>query len=423
MGKARRALGAVCRRAATRRGAGHPVPPSGILVLSQDQDSLGGGFSARDAFSGNLTNFHLWVRALSPAQLHRARACAPPRDGLLLRWDLGDLDVTPSLLLRLPCPVPSEECPSWDPGPCTEGSLLCLQPHPLWIEPRRSSRHIYSFPGYWTAMDGSAPITGLQLSIHQEKLFFCPLCGWTTEPARGPPRPAVRRGETDLPAGPAQQKEQNDLPSEVQPPSSFDPRPGDVESTPEGGQHRGPRVHDAQRASRGARPHPCPCRVGRAFPPGPSRRACPATGWGSEPPCMQPGLSGVTVMHSWFSSGVFQHALEEPGLEPQAPGSMGEAGSTQRFLRMQVGSAIISSEVWDITGDVNTAVTFHLQHQAQAFPQKLVEPVCAFWNFSSSPDTGGSWATTGCSVAALHQDSTACFHNHSTNFAVLLQGP
>lgn len=36
-----------------------------------------------------------------------------------------------------------------------------------------------------------------------------------------------------------------------------------------------------------------------------------------------------------------------------------------RFLRMQVGSAIISSEVWDITGDVNTAVTFHLQHQAQ----------------------------------------------------------
>lgn len=104
MGKARRALGAVCRRAATRRGAGHPVPPSGILVLSQDQDSLGGGFSARDAFSGNLTNFHLWVRALSPAQLHRARACAPPRDGLLRRWDLGDLDVTPSLLLRLPCP-------------------------------------------------------------------------------------------------------------------------------------------------------------------------------------------------------------------------------------------------------------------------------------------------------------------------------
>ena len=40
---------------------------------------------------------------------------------------------------------------------------------------------------------------------------------------------------------------------------------------------------------------------------------------------------------------------------------------------------------------------------------------------SPSPDTGGSWATTGCSVATLYRDSTACFCNHSTNFAVLLQ--
>lgn len=104
------------RRAGARGlGAGHPVPPGGILVLGQDQDSLGGGFSARDAFSGNLTDFHLWARALSPAQLHRARACAPPPGGLLFRWDLGALDVTPSLLppvrVRLLCPGTAPPCP------------------------------------------------------------------------------------------------------------------------------------------------------------------------------------------------------------------------------------------------------------------------------------------------------------------------
>lgn len=38
-----------------------------------------------------------------------------------------------------------------------------------------------------------------------------------------------------------------------------------------------------------------------------------------------------------------------------------------------------------------------------------------------SSDTGGSWATTGCSVTAMYPASTACFCNHSTNFAVLLQ--
>lgn len=47
------------------------------------------------------------------------------------------------------------------------------------------------------------------------------------------------------------------------------------------------------------------------------------------------------------------------------------------------------------------------------------EPFCSLP--FPSPDTGGSWATTGCSVATLYQDSTTCFCNHSTNFAVLLQ--
>jgi len=38
-----------------------------------------------------------------------------------------------------------------------------------------------------------------------------------------------------------------------------------------------------------------------------------------------------------------------------------------------------------------------------------------------SPDAGGMWSTAGCSVVASLLDSTACFCNHTTNFAVLLQ--
>ena len=36
-----------------------------------------------------------------------------------------------ALTLLPPWPVPSEECPTWDPGPHTEGALLCLQPLPF----------------------------------------------------------------------------------------------------------------------------------------------------------------------------------------------------------------------------------------------------------------------------------------------------
>lgn len=38
-----------------------------------------------------------------------------------------------------------------------------------------------------------------------------------------------------------------------------------------------------------------------------------------------------------------------------------------------------------------------------------------------SPDAGGMWSTAGCSVAKSLPDSTACFCNHTTNFAILLQ--
>lgn len=63
------ALFANGRRRASARGlgTGHPVPPGGILVMGQDQDSLGGGFPAWVRCSGNLTDFHLWGRALNPA--------------------------------------------------------------------------------------------------------------------------------------------------------------------------------------------------------------------------------------------------------------------------------------------------------------------------------------------------------------------
>lgn len=39
----------------------------------------------------------------------------------------------------------------------------------------------------------------------------------------------------------------------------------------------------------------------------------------------------------------------------------------------------------------------------------------------ASPDTGGAWSSVGCSIVTSYPESTACFCNHTTNFAVLLQ--
>ncbi|XP_077917424.1 adhesion G protein-coupled receptor D2 [Halichoerus grypus] len=468
------------RRAGARGlGAGHPVPAGGILVLGQDQDSLGGGFSARDAFSGNLTGFHLWARALSPAQLRRARACAAPPGGLLFRWDLGALDVTPSLLpplrVRLLCPVPSEECPTWNPGSRTEGSLLCLQPRPFLCCFRTETYQRLQDAQSWPGQDVISRVNALANTIvllpdplsevhghlsPAEASSFLGILERVLAKEAAPLGPAallaivhflkrvtaLGAGEPEPLSGPWEQLGRGivsvaSLVLEEQlagPWLSVSEVVGSPMALVASVQRLAPLLRPVLTSER-PRLHIQRRRAGlevqslhlkeaskegyvftmpHGHPEGPGHIRIPAS---EVKQLLGKGLSRVTVIHSWFSSSVFQHTLGEPGLEPQASHSSEEASKTQRFLSTQVGSAIISSEVWDETGEVSTAVTFHLQHQAQAFPQKLVEPVCAFWNFTSGPDTGGSWAPTGCSVATVYEDSTACFCNHSTNFAVLLQ--
>ncbi|XP_010289863.1 PREDICTED: probable G-protein coupled receptor 144, partial [Phaethon lepturus] len=91
------------------------------------------------------------------------------------------------------------------------------------------------------------------------------------------------------------------------------------------------------------------------------------------------------------------------------------------YLGTAVGTAVISSALLSDYQEISTSVRYRLQHHVQDLPDKLVGPICAFWNFSLSPDAGGMWSTTGCSVVTSLPDSTACFCNHTTNFAVLLQ--
>uniref|UniRef100_A0A8C3K7S1 Adhesion G protein-coupled receptor D2 n=1 Tax=Calidris pygmaea TaxID=425635 RepID=A0A8C3K7S1_9CHAR len=80
-----------------------------------------------------------------------------------------------------------------------------------------------------------------------------------------------------------------------------------------------------------------------------------------------------------------------------------------RYLSTTVGTAIISSALLSDYQEISTSVRYRLQHRIQVPPAGAV------------PDAGGMWSTAGCSVVTSFLDSTACFCNHTTNFAVLLQ--
>uniref|UniRef100_F1N1R9 Neuronal pentraxin receptor n=2 Tax=Bos TaxID=9903 RepID=F1N1R9_BOVIN len=67
--------------------AWHPIKPHGILILGQEQDTLGGRFDATQAFVGDIAQFNLWDHALTPAQVLGIANCTGPLLGNILPWE------------------------------------------------------------------------------------------------------------------------------------------------------------------------------------------------------------------------------------------------------------------------------------------------------------------------------------------------
>lgn len=55
----------------TNLGKGHVITPGGFLMLGQEQDSLGGGFSRSQSFQGMLSNFNVWNVTLSSEHVRK----------------------------------------------------------------------------------------------------------------------------------------------------------------------------------------------------------------------------------------------------------------------------------------------------------------------------------------------------------------
>ncbi|XP_055458942.1 neuronal pentraxin receptor, partial [Psammomys obesus] len=67
--------------------AWHPVKPHGILILGQEQDTLGGRFDATQAFVGDIAQFNLWDHTLTPGQVLGMANCTGPLMGNVLPWE------------------------------------------------------------------------------------------------------------------------------------------------------------------------------------------------------------------------------------------------------------------------------------------------------------------------------------------------
>uniref|UniRef100_A0A8C4V8M7 Neuronal pentraxin receptor n=1 Tax=Falco tinnunculus TaxID=100819 RepID=A0A8C4V8M7_FALTI len=76
-----------------QRGAGenlaswHAIKPQGVVILGQEQDTLGGRFDATQAFVGELAQFGVWDHMLAPAEILGLANCTSHLQGNVIQWD------------------------------------------------------------------------------------------------------------------------------------------------------------------------------------------------------------------------------------------------------------------------------------------------------------------------------------------------
>ncbi|PKU37060.1 hypothetical protein llap_12636 [Limosa lapponica baueri] len=93
------------------------------------------------------------------------------------------------------------------------------------------------------------------------------------------------------------------------------------------------------------------------------------------------GLRRVMVKNMWFGYGSLQRCLSGAGSSAVFQDVAASDGG-QKYLSTTVGTAIISSALLSDYQEISTSVHYHLQHRVQDLPNKLLGPICAFWNFS-----------------------------------------
>ncbi|XP_067859867.1 neuronal pentraxin-2-like [Heptranchias perlo] len=71
----------------------HPIKAGGVLILGQEQDTVGGRFDATQAFVGELSHFNIWDRILTTDDIRSMANCSANLAGNIIPWIDNNVDV------------------------------------------------------------------------------------------------------------------------------------------------------------------------------------------------------------------------------------------------------------------------------------------------------------------------------------------
>ncbi|NXK51899.1 AGRD2 protein, partial [Chauna torquata] len=424
-GKRRASASGLC---AVGLSAPQAIYGQGTFIIGQDQDSLGGTFRAKESFSGNITDLHIWQRVLSMEQIEKVRSCWMVEQELVFGWSSNALEVESTVqevTAQFLCPGPVEECRVFEVGSSGFRYTSCLQSLPFICR--------YKKDAYWQLKKVQLESSHLLVSrvnalaeriVVPENVFMSDVQDMNLSVAVGALNvlaTVLREGETPV--------ESSDLLAVLQllkQVSSVEVQEGEeLEMLEQLGQYY-VEVTELILEEQNIETWSSVSQVIRGpmavveFCDRMVSLLAPLLTAGRTKITVQHrnvGLRRVTVKYMWFGYGSLQRCLTGGG-RSAASQEVPASDRGQKYLSTAVGTAVISSTLLSDYQEISTSVRYRLQHRIKVggnfrvFLRLLLHV---------SPDAGGMWSTAGCSVVTSLPDSTACFCNHTTNFAVLLQ--
>ncbi|NXF70812.1 AGRD2 protein, partial [Sclerurus mexicanus] len=421
-GKRRASASGLC---AAGPSAPQAIYGQGTFIIGQDQDSLGGTFRAKESFSGNITDLHIWQKVLGTEQIEKVRSCWVIEQDRVFAWSLNTLELestVQTVTAQLLCPGPVEECRVLEIGSSGFSYASCLQTLPFICHYRKDA--------YWqlkrAQLESSHSLvsrvnTLAARTVIPDSVFTSDVQDMNLSLALS----ALDVLATVLREGEMSVLEPSDLLAVLQvlkQVSDMEVQEGDeLEMLEQLGQYYMEVIElileeqnigtwsSVSQVIRGpmAVVELCDRMVSLLVPLLTAERTKITIQHGNI------GLRRVTVKNMWFGYGALQRCLSGSAVSQDVAAS----AVGHKYVSTTVGTAVISSTLLGDHQEISTAVRYRLQHRAQW----VVISMCFLWFCCVSPDAGGMWSTAGCSVVTSFRDSTACFCNHTTNFAILLQ--
>ncbi|NXU55439.1 AGRD2 protein, partial [Turnix velox] len=402
----------------------------GIFIIGQDQDSLGGTFKEKESFSGNITDLHIWQKVLGAEQIEKVRSCWVVEQDLVFGWSLNALEVESTVgevTTRLLCPGPVEECPVLEVGSGGFGYTPCQQPLPFICHYRKDAYQQLEKAQLESSHSLAARVNALaERTVIPENIFTNDVQDMNLSVALAALdvlTTVLRGAETPL-------LESSDLLAVLQllkQVSDVEVQEGEdlqmleqlcqyyVEVTEfileEQNMETWSSVSQVVRGPM-AVVELCDKMVSHLAPLLTAGRTKITIQHGNV------GLRRALVTNLWFGYSSLQRCLSASSAVSQ---DVAASHGGQKYLGTEVGTAVISSRLLSDYQEISTSVRYRLQHRIQLSVDGNFPVFSLFPLLCVSPDAGGMWSTSGCSVVTSSLDSTACFCNHTTNFAVLLQ--